>query len=88
MDIFKATPEEMKLVYDFLGESPENHLNDWNFLMPLARKILMDSCIDIALYNGQDGWYAYYSLEAMLGMVEIQNCFRDCVQYIKWYNSI
>jgi hypothetical protein len=88
MEKFVATPDQLNLVYGFLGQYDENHQNDWNFVMQIAKKILIDIDININQYSEQPGWIAYYSLESMLGNVDIQFSFRDCVEYIEWYNNL
>ena len=57
---------------------------DWNWLMSVARLILIDMKVP---EKESVGWYAYYGLESALCMCDLDKSYRHVCDYIKWFEN-
>jgi len=79
---------EMYYEHEIAGGFPDytglKYHKDWNWLMPIVKKIQIDSP---EAPEESSGWYAYYGMEPWLVLADINKVFEHCVQYIEWYNK-
>lgn len=62
----------------------EFHYHDsWDWIMPVVKKIMELETPE----KESTGWYAYYSIEANLPLVDISLVHDNVIEYISWYNE-